>query len=400
MAGVRRGKGHKLGLALASGGMLGGVYELGALRALEEAIAGLDLNRMDVYVGVSAGAFVGAHLANGITVAEMIRSLRSGPRKGSLFDPSIFYRPALAEYRRRGLHLPWTFTEALNRFMRQPGSASLLPPLANLGPSLPSSIFTSEPIRAYLQRALSQPGRTDDFRALRRKFFVVATDLETGEAVLFGRGGLDKVPISRAVQASAAVPGLYPPVEVEGRVCVDGVLLKTLHASVALEQGANLVFCVNPLVPINTGSPEARESLGREAVQSGSLPAILAQSFRILIHSRLSLGIERYARTYPGADLVLFEPEPTEYRLFTNVFRFHSSLKVCAIAYEHTRRQLWQRRAALGPVLARHGLALRAELLDDPARSVWDSLELPPEDPPGVADRLDAALRRLESEFR
>lgn len=397
MASVRRGKARKLGLALASGGMLGGVYELGALRALEDSIRGLDLNRMDVYVGVSAGAFVAAHIANGITVAEMIRSLRAGPGHGNLWDPSIFFRPALAEFRRSGLHLPWTITEAFRQFLERPGAAALLAPLANLGPSLPAGIFANEPIRAYLQEVLSLPGRTDDFRLLPRPFFVVATDLETGDAVLFGRGGLDKVPISRAVQASAAVPGLYQPVEVEGRVCVDGVLLKTLHASVALAQGADLVFCVNPLVPINTGSSEARESLGRRAVQKGGLPAILAQSFRILIHSRLTLGMERYAQTYPRASLMLFEPDPTDYRLFINVFRFHSALKVCEIGYEQTRLDLRRRRDELAPVLVRNGLELRDDLLADPTRTVWDSLGTPAPETSGVAGRLDAALRRLEA---
>ena len=55
-----------------------------------------------------------------------------------------------------------------------------------------------------------------------------------------------------AVQASSALPGLYPPVEIEGRHYVDGVLLKTLHASVALEAGAELVLCINPIVPVDT----------------------------------------------------------------------------------------------------------------------------------------------------
>jgi predicted acylesterase/phospholipase RssA len=54
----------KIGLALAGGGPGGAVYEIGALRALEEALDGFDLNRLDVYVGVSAGAFVEACLVN------------------------------------------------------------------------------------------------------------------------------------------------------------------------------------------------------------------------------------------------------------------------------------------------------------------------------------------------
>jgi len=397
MASRGRGKGSKLGLAMASGGMLGGVYEVGALRALEEAVRGLDLNRMDVYVGVSAGAFVGSHLVNGITITEMVHGLLAEPGEQDLFDPTIFFKPAFGELRRRGLRLPGVIADALFQLLEGPDDPTFLGHLAGLGPSLPVCFFDNEAIRAYLHRTFSSGGRTDDFRELDRKFFVVATNLETGEAVLFGQGGLDHIPISRAVQASSAVPGLYTPVDIEGRVCVDGVLLKTMHSTIALKNGADLLLCVNPLVPMNTGSRDAREALGRRAVQRGGLPALLSQSFRILVHSRVVLGIERSRLTYPDADLMLFEPKPTEHRLFTNLFRLHSRRQVCEIGYEQTRTDLWNRRDTLGPVFARHGLALDLDILADGQRRVWDCLGGVRHKRTTVADRLDAALAALEA---
>jgi predicted acylesterase/phospholipase RssA len=215
--------------------------------------------------------------------------------------------------------------------------------------------------------------------------------------VVLGTEGLSHVPISKAVQASTAVPGLYQPVDIEGRVCVDGVLLKTLHGSIALEHGADLLFLVNPLVPMNTGTEDAREALGRRAVQKGGLPTVLAQAFRIIIHSRVALGLERYSQIFPGADMVLFEPEPTEHRLFTNLFRFHSRRKVCEIAYDQTRKDLWRRRKELEPILARNGLALRRDILMDPNRSVWDCTGRGKDREAAVADVLEAALRSLEA---
>jgi len=394
MARPRRTKARKVGLALASGGLLGGVYEVGALRALETYVQGLDLNRLDVYVGVSAGAFVGSHLANGITVAEMVQGIRAEPAEDGLFDASIFFRPALRELRRRGLKLPWVVAGVIRQMLAGEEDASFLGGLEGLGASLPVCLFDNEAIQAYLHRLFSARGRTDDFRKLPRKLFVVATDLETGSALVFGSRGLDHVPISRAVQASSAVPGLYQPVDVEGRVCVDGVLLKTVHSTVALREGADLLLCVNPLVPMDTGSRDAREALGRRAVQKGGLPAVLGQSFRILIHSRVGLGLERAAQAYPGADLVMFQPRATEHRLFTNLFRLHSRHKVCEIGFDQTRLDLWTRREALGPVFARNGLELREDLLAEAGRSVWDGLE--PPRPRRVAQRLDAALRTLE----
>ena len=68
----------RIGLAIAGGGPIGGMYELGALRALDEAIEGLDLTRLEVYVGVSSGAFLAAGLANGMTTAEMCRIFITG----------------------------------------------------------------------------------------------------------------------------------------------------------------------------------------------------------------------------------------------------------------------------------------------------------------------------------
>ena len=63
----------RTGLAVAGGGPVGAVYELGALRALDESIDGLRLHELDVYVGVSAGAFIAASLANGISTSELCR---------------------------------------------------------------------------------------------------------------------------------------------------------------------------------------------------------------------------------------------------------------------------------------------------------------------------------------
>ena len=77
----------KIGLAVAGGGPIGGMYELGALRALDEAIDGLDLTRLDSYVGVSSGAFLAAGLANRMGTAEMCRIFITGDSDDVLYRP-------------------------------------------------------------------------------------------------------------------------------------------------------------------------------------------------------------------------------------------------------------------------------------------------------------------------
>jgi predicted acylesterase/phospholipase RssA len=208
---------ERVGLALAGGGPEGAVYEIGVLRALDEALAGVDFNDLPVYVGVSAGAFLVANLANGITTAQNVRAIVKHEPGEHPFVPQTFFTPAVGEFVRRGLMTPGLLVDAIWAYVRQPQDLTLLESLLRLSRALPVGLFDNEPVRAYLEKIYSLKGRTDDFRKLRQKLFIVATELDTGRAVRFGEPGHDHVPISRAVQASSALPGLYPPVRVGDR---------------------------------------------------------------------------------------------------------------------------------------------------------------------------------------
>jgi predicted acylesterase/phospholipase RssA len=393
-----------IGLALAGGGPEGAIYEIGALRALEEAIEGLDLNGLGVYVGVSAGAFIAANLANRLTAAQMCRALIKTEPGEHPFVPETFFTPAFGEFVRGGLAVPRLLLEALADYLAHPGDRTLLESLTRLSRALPVGLFANEPIRQYLQKIYSIKGRTDDFRRLDQRLVVVAADLESGSAVRFGDVEHDHVPISRAVQASTALPGLYPPVEIDGRHYVDGVLLKTLHASVALEAGVELLLCVNPLVPINTDRVVTAGMAGADQLVGRGLPTVLSQTFRTLIHSRLRVGMAAYAQRYSGAEVVLIEPPSDDYLMFfTNVFSFSARRLVANHAYQATRRELWRRREELTPLLARHGLRLRGEELADLRRDLWRGVGLglePDRRASELSGRLGHALDRLEAVLR
>ena len=217
----------KIGLALAGGGPLGAMYEIGVLMALDEALDGLDLNGIDVYVGVSAGSFVTAGLANQLTPAEIYRLFienKATDKKTGALKPEVFLRPATREYWRSAKLVPGLAAKAIWDYVSRPLSGSLMGSFGILGKALPTGIFDNHAIRVFLQKVFNEPGRTDDFRKLKHQLFSVATDLDTGESVRFGGPGLDHVPISKAVQASAALPGLFPPVRIGGRYYVDGAL--------------------------------------------------------------------------------------------------------------------------------------------------------------------------------
>lgn len=384
------------GLALAGGGPLGGIYEVGALAALDEAIAGFQLVDSDIFVGVSSGSLLAAALANGIAPAQLAHMLVENDAE-EVFDPEMLLRPAFGEYCARALALPPLVWSALLHYLSNPWQYGLFESFQRLSQAIPTGVFDNRGIDRILRKLFSSQGRTNDFRQLKHRLFLVATDLDSGESVAFGSAGHAAVPISTAVQASAALPGLFPPVRIDGRHYVDGALIKTLHASVALKEGAELVFCINPLVPFDAELAAHRKAGQRHHLNDGGLPVVLSQTFRAIIHSRMRVGMDRYKHQYGNADVVLFEPTRDDAEMFfTNVFSYRDRRRLCEHAYQQTRRDLYRRRHELRPILARHGLDLdvpilknhrRSLLAGDQGRQIWLR---------STTDALDESLDELQ----
>jgi NTE family protein len=194
------------------------------------------------------------------------------------------------------------------------------------------------------------------------------------------------VPISRAVEASAALPGLFAPVKIGGRYYVDGALQKTLHASAALKEGARLILAINPIVPYE--GPGISSANGSASLANLGLVAVLSQTFRSLVYSRMKIGMERYRHEYPDADIVVFEPARDDRDIFfANVFSYSDRKRLCEHAYQYTRRDLLRRASTLAPILLRHGVELDLEVLRDESRTL---IGLAPAEP-----SLSAALSEL-----
>jgi predicted acylesterase/phospholipase RssA len=389
----RAGRG-KLGIALAGGGPLGAFYEIGALHALEEAIVGRALTDFDVYVGVSSGSVVAGALANGIDTTAM----------GSIFihdtatilplDPEILLHPAVDEYARRIALLPEILREAVQSLVRDPLHSGWPMLVDALGRMLPTALFDSRPLERYLKAVFAGKGRTDDFRRLGSRLFVVATNLNTGAATAFGHRHDEAVPISRAISASAALPGLYSSVDIDGQPYVDGALIRTMHASLALEAGCDLVICINPLVPFDASlAPKDRHMNLADA----GLPIVLGQTFRTLIQSRMKVGMTSYGARYPRADTILLEPDRDDERLFfANVFRYSGRSGLVDHAYQRTRRDLLMHARALSAILKQHGLALDTRLLRERNRTFSTSAKERASLSRHVVKRLGRTLGRLE----
>jgi predicted acylesterase/phospholipase RssA len=397
---MTRQKAHapKIALALAGGGPLGAIYEIGALCALQESLQGIDFNRLQHYVGVSAGSFIAAGLANGVTPRQLF-SLFIEDRKHQTeaFDPAWLLRPAFGEFFSRGLLLPGLLMAG--SWQGTLGRKSLMRTLEYLSPSLPTGVFSNDQIHVELARLFARPGRSNDFRQLKSRLTLVATHLDSCQPVAFGRPGWDHVPISRAVQASAALPGLFPPVEIDGQHFVDGALLKTMHASIALDEGVDLMLCINPLVPFDASVRQAATDAAAPPwaapepiprIADGGLPAVLSQTFRSLIHSRLVLGLKSYEQAYPNTDMVLIEPDHRDPELYlANTFSYSQRRHLAEHAYQQTRQLLRSRQTGLSTRLGYHGISLNHAVLDDTSRHLCR----PRRDP----SRISHALTRLHT---
>ncbi|HEX6739798.1 MAG TPA: patatin-like phospholipase family protein [Vicinamibacteria bacterium] len=379
---------RKVALVCAGGGITGAVYEIGCLRALEELLERSVMD-LDLYVGVSGGAFVTSLLANGISPAEMYDEVTSrGPRPFGLSSAPIF-RLGISEFLKRSVRAPRVLSQAVLASLSEEGRN-----LADLGLALfellPAGLLETSGIQQYLAQLFAQRG-TDSFTRLARELYIVAVDLDRGDAVAFGEPGRRQVPISKAVEASIALPGLYRPVRIGGRDYVDGGVKKTAHINLAIQHGADLVICINPIVPLRNRA--AHSPLGGHLSNKG-VTYVLDQALRIMLHGRMEYGLERYRAEHPEVDILLLQPTPHDLRMFSyNIMRYSARRIVAAHGYRSVVSHFRRHRARHARVLARHGIDLAA-----PSRNGDLPEPLPYRSP--VGRTLAGSLDRLRSKLR
>jgi predicted acylesterase/phospholipase RssA len=372
--GGRRGRRSKTALVLGGGGFTGGVYEIGALRALDLLAVDRTVNDFDVYVGTSAGAVVAALAANGVTPAEMMRVVDGGgPATFADVEVGTVLRPNYRELVRKGALLPLRAAGLLRELLPQLGrGVSVMDLVLGLGEAMPSGLYSGAGLEEYLRDVLSAPGRTDDFRALERRLLVCATDLDTCERIVLGDEGWDDVPISTAVRASSALPMVFAPAEVRGRELVDGGIVSTTNLDLAVEAGARFVVVVNPLVPyVGGGGGGAASGSRPRRVSDMGLPQIGLQTFKLMAYQRLHELARQWEERYPGVDIVLIEPEPDDELMFqTSVMNFTSRVAIARHGFESVTVKLAADLDAHRAVCERHGIAISADRVREAVEQV------------------------------
>ena len=144
---------------LGGGGFTGGVYEIGALRALDLMATNSTVNQFDVYVGTSAGSFIAALCANGVTPEEMMRVVtHQGKAPFRDIDLGDLLHLNLLEFARTGVKLPLRMVSLARQVVAQRGQVSPMDVLLGLADGLPSGAYTGAGIESYLRRVLERAG--------------------------------------------------------------------------------------------------------------------------------------------------------------------------------------------------------------------------------------------------
>jgi NTE family protein len=237
------------------GGGLKGMAHIGVLQALEE------LGMIpDLVVGCSMGSLIAGAWASGMPVAEM-REVALGVTRRDVFQVA---------------HADM----ALKR-MRSP------------------AVYRREPLEKLIARLVGDRS----FGDLRRRLLVATVDLRSGAQVLWGLPGLDRVKVGEAIFGSCALPGILPPREIDGRLCVDGAVMENLPVRIAASE------CPGPVLAVHVG---ATTTLAAASDPEGFASTYI-RSLEIVMHTML---VERL-RSWERPPLVLVHPRVEHVGMFS-----------------------------------------------------------------------------------
>lgn len=358
-----------IALVLAGGGITGAVYEIGALRAIDELLVNHSINDFDIYVGTSAGALVTAFLANGLSSIDLMRVVQESHPLVSFPTSKDLFRLNTREILRRGLGLPRRLLSTGIEALSNRGRLSVLDIIfGGLGDALPSGIYDSRGLGDWVGRTLDTLGCRDSFTGLSKDLLIIATQLGDGRRAVFSAETSPEVPISEAVAASSAVPVHYKPVRIGDREFLDGGLRGTASLDLAIERGAKLVVCINPLVPFDGRALGlSQDSRGGKYISDRGLEAVMAQTTRVLLHSGLKYHIKQLQRRHPDVDIILIEPRADDpVMFFANIMRLKDRIAIAEHGFRSVSVDLAGGYEMFKETLARYDIPIsRSRLVAD-----------------------------------
>lgn len=356
----------KTALVLAGGGLTGAVYEIGALRAIDDLLVDRTVNDFDIYVGTSAGALVSTFLAEGISPHEVMDALAGEHAVAPPIRRRDLFSLNRHDLLRWGLKIPHTLLGAMSHYLRHANDMTLFDIVWLFLEALPAGMYDNHALERYLERVLTLQGKSTHFEDLDRELFIVATDLDNGHRAVFSKEHFAHVPITRAVAASSAVPVLYKPVRIDGHDYVDGAARGNASLDLAVEHGAKLIVCINPMVPLDNSEHSNIPMLGPDGtfLSDKGLSAIAQQVTRITAHSALHYHIKQLRKTRPDVDVILIEPSRHDYKMFFyNAMRYSARLILARHGFESVTLNIAEDYAYYKTLLERHGIQITRNVL-------------------------------------
>jgi predicted acylesterase/phospholipase RssA len=376
----------KTALVLAGGGLTGAVYEIGALRAIDDLLVDRTVNDFDIYVGTSAGSLVSTLLANGISPETMMQAIAGYHPDIPPIDRDAIFHFNYRDLWRLGWRLPDKIVGALSHYLRHLNDMTPFDLVWSLTEALPSGLYDNLALERYLRAVVKTHGHSNHFNRLRRDLYIIATDLDTGKRQVFGRDSNADVPVSLAVAASTALPIFYKPVRINGHDYVDGGVRGNASLDLAIEHGARLVVCINPLVPFDNTDRASIPFLGPDGgyLSDKGLNAIASQVGRIQTHAGLHYHIKQLRHKHPKVDIILIEPSMADYQMFFyNIMRYSARLIVARHGFETVTLKLAEDYEHMKEMLARHNIRISQRLVMEELRAIR------------AADYAPAEIRRV-----
>ena len=242
----------RVGLALSGGGALG-LVEIGVIQWMEE-----NHIPVDRIAGTSMGAIIGSMYATGMSPAE----IESFAKKIN-WDEALLPEPGYTQlsYRRKQDHRDYLINAPLG---------------LKHGLSGPNGVNPGQQVGLLLDRIAFPESGVTNFDDLPIPFRCVATDMQSGEAIVLGDGSL-----AQSVRASMAIPGVFTPVELKGRLLADGGMVQNIPVETVKSMGAEKIIAVELRLPPG------------DVAQLGSLVGVLSRAIDVMItqNERLSLAL-------------------------------------------------------------------------------------------------------------
>lgn len=404
----------KVAMVLSGGGISGGAFKIGGMTALSSFMANRRLRDFDMFIGVSAGAIITSFLANGISTKDMGASLEGAPGRLNPVKAWDLYTPNLMGFLQMPSHIlghmlsivPQTLHDIVRyknifreNFRTRLMQTILKPTYKNVGDFLayclkdgnpnahhpnwpwhylPNGIFTTTKFEKAIRKNLEDHGLYNDFTTLLKKrgkeLYTVSMNLDCATRAVFGHDEINTVSISKAMEASMAIPFFYKPVNIDGVDYVDGAVIKTTNLDLAVSKKADLIICYNPFRPFNLDlfCEQCEANRDRTRIAHDGLYAIFNQVMRTMLHTRLMHGISLYQKNpdFKG-DIILVEPTEYDDKFFDmNPMAFWERRVAAKRGYDSVRQSISKDYAILKKILMAYGIKTNPKFAIPPTEEI------------------------------